>query len=622
MPAPTPLRCLKSGCDFVTPQCPTWDPMMELLRMHVNLEHPSETPPAPAAGAGASAKMEKIRRPTLNEESTETDWNFFVSKWTRYKRSAKLRGEDLVDQLWACMSEGLERQCHDHGASVDTTTEEQLLELMKAMSIRGVNKLCNVVEFLNLKQKENETIQKFISRVRGQALTCDFKIKSKCSKVGCSQQTECSYADKLSAHIIVRGLYDPDIQEDVLKLAATTEDELDLKKVTEVVLAQETGNRSRKLLNDEDMGLHNLSQHKKQKQNRQADARVLNESCAHCGEFGHGYSASVEVRKALCPAFGKQCEKCNFNNHYTSLCKKQRGGKANALDLEDRSSKASSGSESENEIGAFGFFNTLKTKGEASSSPPPSSVESDHYDADSDRSSVSPNTERDEFGWFYMSTKSPLAKISNKTTDPLPHYEMNESGKWKVKPAKPHPKITVNVEICQDGYNQIGAAVPQSSHPHSVTCSSLPDTGSQIVVAGPDLLKKLNVSKHELFKVSTNVKMVDCKRLQLIGGLMITISAMGSDGKQRISKHMCYIGEKIETLFLSKDACVNLGIIPKTFPSIEYEATTLQHVLHQPSSQQMMGTPRTQWKEIDTVADTLKKLSLMNPPDPAPWGES
>ena len=104
---------------------------------------------------------------------SETDWNFFESKWTRYKRSAKLVGEDLVDQLWACMSDGLERQCHDHGASVDTTTEEQLLELMKAMSIRGVNKLCNVVEFLNLKQNETEPIQKFISRVRGQALTCD-----------------------------------------------------------------------------------------------------------------------------------------------------------------------------------------------------------------------------------------------------------------------------------------------------------------------------------------------------------------------------------------------------------------------------------------------------------------
>ena len=133
------------------------------------------------------------------------------------------------------------------------------------------------------------------------------------------------------------------------------------------------------------------------------------------------------------------------------------------------------------------------------------------------------------------------------------------------------------------------------------------------MVAGPDLLKKLNVSKHELFNVSANIQTGDCKRLQLIGGLIISISAMGPDGNQRISNHMCYIGEKIETLFLSRNACINLGIISKTFPSIEYEASTLQQrVLHQPASQQMMGTPGTQWKEIDTVADTLKKLSLMN----------
>merc|ERR1711949_1245 len=55
----------------------------------------------------------------------------------------------------------------------------------------------------------------------------------------------------------------------------------------------------------------------------------------------------------------------------------------------------------------------------------------------------------------------------------------------------------------------------------------------------------------------------------------------------------------------------------------KYGTSAPQHVLHQPTSQQMKGTPGTQWKEIDTVADTLKKqidtvadtlkkLSLMN----------
>ena len=154
--------------------------------------------------------------------------------------------------------------------------------------------------------------------------------------------------------------------------------------------------------------------------------------------------------------------------------------------------------------------------------------------------------------------------------------------------------------------------MPRGSHQQSVTCSSLPDTGSQIVVAGPDLLKKLNISKHELFEVSTNIKMGNCKRMQLIGGLMITISAVGPDGNKRISNHMCYIGENIETLFLSRDACTNLGILSKTFPSIEYEyeASVLQHVLHQPSSQQRTETSRTQWKEIGTVVNILNTLSL------------
>ena len=132
-------------------------------------------------------------------------------------------------------------------------------------------------------------------------------------------------------------------------------------------------------------------------------------------------------------------------------------------------------------MGAFGFFNTLKTKGEASSSPPPS-ADSDHYDADadSDRSSISSNKDGDNFGWFCMSIEPPPTKSSSKS--------------------------------------------------------------------------KQKIRKFEYAK--------------------------------------------------------------------KYGTSALQHVLLKPTSPQMKGTPRTQWKEIDTVADTLRKLSLMNPPDPAPWGES
>ena len=47
-------------------------------------------------------------------------------------------------------------------------------------------------------------------------------------------------------------------------------------------------------------------------------------------------------------------------------------------------------------------------------------------------------------------------------------------------------------------------------------------------------------------------------------------------------------------------------------PQVTVKASALQRVLHQPSSQQMTGTPRTQWNEIDTVVNILNKLSLLN----------
>ena len=134
---------------------------------------------------------------------------------------------------------------------------------------------------------------------------------------------------------------------------------------------------------------------------------IRDRSCSHCGEIGHGYSASAEIRKEFCPAYGKSCSKCNYGNHYPSLCKK-RFGKANAVEAEERSSKASSGTDSENEIGGMGFFNNLKAKSQPSSS----SSDSDHYDAD--RSSVSSKKDGENFGWFSMTMVNDNKSQKNK----------------------------------------------------------------------------------------------------------------------------------------------------------------------------------------------------------------
>ena len=48
-------------------------------------------------------------------------------------------------------------------------------------------------------------------------------------------------------------------------------------------------------------------------------------------------------------------------------------------------------------------------------------------------------------------------------------------------------------------------------------------------------------------------------------------------------------------------------------PQVTVKASALQRVLHQPASQQGTETPGTQWKEIDSVVNTLNEIdSVVN----------
>ena len=168
MAPPPPMAC--SSCDYTTPAgIPTYGDMIRVLDIHARSAHPQGFAQAAGQGqgTGGQSKQEKLPRPSLGTGITDADWNYFESQWKRYKRSTRVTGQDAVDQLWACASEELSRQCHDAGVTQDTS-EEDLLITLKQCSIRAQNKLVNVVEFLDISQEPEEPASKFISRVKGQ----------------------------------------------------------------------------------------------------------------------------------------------------------------------------------------------------------------------------------------------------------------------------------------------------------------------------------------------------------------------------------------------------------------------------------------------------------------------
>ena len=299
MPNPTPRNCEVADCEYRTPTGLTsHEQQFTDMRLHLVMAHPGVAAalaainnPVESGGSQSSVKAEKLSRPNLEEEISEVDWSFFASDWRRYKRSTGLTGQGIMDQLWACARDNLKKRCHQSGAT-DQTTEDQLLEMMKRLSIKAQNNLVNVVEFLSMAQSTEEPVTQFVSRLKGQADVCKFEVRS--PREGCG--ADVSYSDKMVSHQLVRGLDDPSIQEKVLAQAATDK-ELDLKKMTEFVMAQETGTRSSKILNsgvvigrisDYQRGRSSTLPSKLRPEKDDEEKQSGRDKCHYCGKSGHG----------------------------------------------------------------------------------------------------------------------------------------------------------------------------------------------------------------------------------------------------------------------------------------------------------------------------------------------
>ena len=517
MSPPTPVSCEVPGCEYKTrPGLTSFDQQFTALRLHLSMAHPelSANLDNPVAGAQPSAKAEKLPRPTLDVEITEVEWTFFMSEWTRYKRSTGLTGQFVTDQLWACASDSLRRSCHQSGAT-ETTTEEQLLELMKKLSIKAQNRLVNIVQFLSMTQGTEEPVTQYISRLKGQSKVCDFSIT--CSKAGCD--TAVSYADKMVGHQLVRGLSDISTQERVLALAAT-EENLTLKKMTEYVEAQESGIRSSRLLEAE-ANVSKISDYKRSgmKNNNETSTKEstqetkgkqnLTEVCYYCSKTGHGSRPDIETRKSECEAWGLQCNNCGKVGHIKSACRST-----------DAQTKA---------------------------------VRNQYEDEEDDSALV-----------FSMSTLPRRQKYKRGGRQTLPHIAVNEFGEWTPSEPDSHPVVVVTVSVSSDSYAEHNIPEPAKHQPTNV--QAIADTAAQVLVGGMNLVHQLGVKKHELVPISQKVRAGNRSPLQLIGGMLLNLRYEHETGEVREYRQLCYIAHDVDTLLLSKTTLQNLGIIPRDFP--------------------------------------------------------
>lgn len=145
-------------------------------------------------------------------------------------------------------------------------------------------------KFNNMKQREGQTIDNFITEIRNQAANCNFT----CSKGTCKAE----YVDRMIRDKLVIGVSNKDLQSKLLQ-----ENDANSNKLIDICKSYELSVNHQQLLNAE---IDAIKINKKSNKNVPAEFQ-----CKKCG-YSH--------KKSKCPAYGKRCMKCSQFNHFSSMC--------------------------------------------------------------------------------------------------------------------------------------------------------------------------------------------------------------------------------------------------------------------------------------------------------------
>ena len=125
-----------------------------------------------------------------------------------------MKPANVSDEQRAFCTKGLRKTLFDFVGSttLGTLSEEGLLEKIKVSAVIGKNKTVHSKEFYDITQSPDEPVNLFFAKLKAKSERCNFTIK--CSVENYDEIN--NYANAMIADQMTAGLFDKDIQQEVL----------------------------------------------------------------------------------------------------------------------------------------------------------------------------------------------------------------------------------------------------------------------------------------------------------------------------------------------------------------------------------------------------------------------
>lgn len=146
------IQCPIEDCEYQTPDV---EPVIAaaLINAHA-VSH--RTP----GGSTLTARVEKVRQPSISPAGTTEDWQYFRLRWGDYVKATRLEGTGRIIQLLECCDDQLRKDLtRNTGGTLTEMTEDDVLTAMRRLAVREENTMVARAALHNLKQDRDEPIR-------------------------------------------------------------------------------------------------------------------------------------------------------------------------------------------------------------------------------------------------------------------------------------------------------------------------------------------------------------------------------------------------------------------------------------------------------------------------------
>ena len=147
----------------------------------------------------------------------------------------------------------------------------------------------------------------------------------------------------------------------------------------------------------------------------------------------------------------------------------------------------------------------------------------------------------------------------------LDHHIFDSSDGWKKSESMPHPTLRLLLSTNASDYDHINATCPsiKPSHVNVVT-----DTGAQSVLMSIRDFYRVGFKDTDLLPVKRTMRAANMEEIKILGAVFVRLTGTDTSGKEHTAPIMAYVSPSTEKIYISREALVQLGVIPRNFPEI------------------------------------------------------